>query len=717
MNLPGTPITAADQRKILDPRWIDPSTAARALLRRVDTVTGGQLVGRNGSSDYAGIAIPYFLPGESHPREFRLRRDHPDMDFRDGKLKESGKYLSPPGRANLIYFIPGASPELLKDVNLPVIVTEGEFKTLALWCLANHEVDTPRFVPIGLGGVWNWKGTIGKTTGSDGDRRNVKGPIPDLDRILWKDRPVIIAFDADFKQNEHVGIARASLAKELRRRGAKVSFLEWDITTGKGIDDHIVQVGPDAVMNEIAAVTFDDGRMLLKQLFTDTGNSERFVALHQDDVRYCHALKAWLIFDGRRWARDESDQIRTLGKNVMIQFLKQAADAQNDKAEQFARSSLDSKRITNMLREAQADLAISPAELDQHPDLLVFLNGTVNLKTGELGPHQPEHFITKLVRYEFKPEAGCPLFLSRLARLMGGGPDASEGDLERSERLVAALRRCVGYTLTGHTSEKVVFILFGSGNNGKTTILSLFLKLLEEYAVLLQIETLMVRQESNNTQADLADLRGARFAMTSETEEGQRLAEGKLKRITQGMGKIKAVRKYENPIEFPETHKLFIDANHKPVIRGTDAAIWNRIFPIPFTVTIPKEEIDRDLQVKLLAQAEGILAWAVAGAVQWYRDGLGRPDEVREAVEAYRREMDHLGRFIDENCVIGDEFSAYSSVLYPAYQRWAEASGEHPITRHVFSSKLLECKSIPSEHTNKGVRYRGIRVRTDLEQR
>src|ERR1700693_3784585 len=118
----------------------------------------------------------------------------------------------------------------------------------------------------------------------------------------------------------------------------------------------------------------------------------------------------------------------------------------------------------------------------------------------------------------------------------------------------------------------------------------------------------MVRHENNNSQADLADLRGARFVVTSETEEGQRLAEGKLKRITQGMGKIKATRKYENPIEFPETHKLWIDANHRPVIRGTDAAIWNRLYTVPFTVTIPPEEIDRTLLSKLLQEAEGVLA-------------------------------------------------------------------------------------------------------------
>lgn len=447
---------------------------------------------------------------------------------------------------------------------------------------------------------------------------------------------------------------------------------------------------------------------LLPQLFTDTGNAERFQALYRDVASYCHPLKTWLLWDGRRWVRDESDQVRRLAKACMTEFLHQAAAAKNEQAEKFARASLDSKRISNMIREAQAELVITPAELDQHPDRMVFVNGTLSLNTGILGPHCREHFITKMVRFEYRAEATCPLFLATLTRLMGGGPDAGEAELERAERLVSTLQRAIGYTLTGRTSEKVVFILFGTGNNGKTTFLSLILKLLEEYSVLLQIETLMVRQESNNSQADLADLRGARFVMTSETEEGQRLAEGKLKRITQGMGKIKAVRKYENPIEFPETHKLFIDANHRPVIRGTDAAIWNRMFTIPFTVTIPDEEIDRELQAKLLIEAEGILAWAVTGAAEWYRHGLGRPAEIRDAVDAYRAEMDQIGRFLDEICLVNDQLRIEVSALYASYKRWSEASGEHAISQKSFSSKLLDRKGITTEHGRRGNRFHGV---------
>jgi putative DNA primase/helicase len=305
--------------------------------------------------------------------------------------------------------------------------------------------------------------------------------------------------------------------------------------------------------------------------------------------------------------------------------------------------------------------------------------------------------------------------------VMGGGPDASEAALDRADRLIAYFQKAFGYALTGVTSEKVIFIFHGSGNNGKSTLLSTFLKILEEYAVLLQIDTLMMRQESNNTQADLADLRGARFVMTSETEEGQRLAEGKLKRITQGIGKIKAVRKYENPIEFYETHKLFMDANHKPVVRGSDNAIWNRLHPVPFSITIPPEEIDAELPAKLLAEAEGILAWAVSGTLRWRREGLGKPPEVEDAGARWRAESDPLREFVEDCCIVRPGLSLKAAVLWQAYEKWAEENGErHVLNRKKFADRLqaLGCEQVMRKfgraYSERG--WVGIGLRTPVEE-
>jgi putative DNA primase/helicase len=449
---------------------------------------------------------------------------------------------------------------------------------------------------------------------------------------------------------------------------------------------------------------------LLHYLHNDHGNSERIVAMYGEDLRWCPPFKKWLVWDGRRWAVDAADQSRRLAKEVMLDYLRQAMRATFEPGEKFAKASLDSKRISNALREAQDQLYVMPAELDQHPYLLNFLDCTVDLRTGEKSAHQRSHFITKMVHYAYRPGAPYPEFMRFLEKITGGGPDASEPDLERSVRLIGYLQRAFGYSLTGVTREKAVFLLHGPRDNGKTTLLTMFLKVLEEYSVLLLIDTLMVKVggETNNTQADLCDLRGARFAMTSETEEGQHLASAKLKRITQGIGRIKAVRKYENPIEFDESHKLWIDANYLPVVKAHDEAIWRRLHAVPFTVTIPKDQQDRGLPDKLMAEAEGILAWAVTGAVRWYRDGLDRPAEIETTSAVWRADMNQVGRFVEECCVRVGQSRAHE--LFLAYQQWAAGIGERSVPEVAFSARIQEMK-FDRDRDDRGSYYIGIGLR------
>jgi putative DNA primase/helicase len=271
----------------------------------------------------------------------------------------------------------------------------------------------------------------------------------------------------------------------------------------------------------------------------------------------------------------------------------------------------------------------------------------------------------------------------------------------------------LGYSLTGSTIEKAVFVLFGKGDNGKSTLLSTFRKLVEEYSALLQVDSLMMRRESNNTQADLADLRSVRFVQTSEAEEGQCLAQGKLKRITQGMGTIKAVRKYENPIEFTETHKLWIDTNRKPDIRDSDdAATFKRLHPIPFLAQIPKGRIDKELPTKLLDEAEGILAYAVVGAKLWYESGLSKPPDIDAAAHEWRSEMNQIGPFLDDRCVLGEGFTVLASQLYREYECWCEDNGQPAMSSVAFGRKLTQ-KEFERRHSDRGVRYQrlGLKVR------
>jgi putative DNA primase/helicase len=444
-------------------------------------------------------------------------------------------------------------------------------------------------------------------------------------------------------------------------------------------DDEIAQL-----RNSANTIT---GADLLNFLPNDEGNAQRLIAASGPHIRFCHDFRKWLVWDRRRWAIDTTEQVKRLTKLAMLEFLQQAVNAKDKATEKFAKGCLDDRRINAAMAMARPELPIKASELDQHPYLLNFLNGTVDLRTGELAAHSPDHYITKLIHYEYHPGKSTEVFLPFLKQIMGAG--ATDESKFRAARLIDFLQKAFGYSLTGVTSEKAVFVLWGGGDNGKTTLLELFRSLLHEYAVLLQIDTLMVRsQESNNTQSDLADLRGARFVMTSETEEGQRLAEGKLKRITQGMGKIKAVRKYENPIEFQETHKLWMDANHRPAVRGSDNAIWNRLHLIPFTVTIPKERQDRGLHEKLKSEAEAIMAWTVYGARRWFAEGLGKPLEITQAVSGWRDESDPLRDFIADRCVLDASTSCPVKEIRAAYHKWCEDNADKPIDGKKFNQQL-----------------------------
>jgi hypothetical protein len=261
-SLPGGPLDA-DDLKLLAP--LSREIAEAAYLSQVDSTTGAQVAGRNGAGDYSGIVFPNILPGASQPREYVLRRRHPDLKYdKNGKAREDAKYLSPPGRRNLLYFVPGTPPAWLTDPEIPILIAEGLKKTLAALLIAWHGLpataEKPRLLPVGVLGAWNWRGTVGRAAGPNGARRNVKGPIPDLDLLLWKDRKAIISYDADTATKPSVLAARSALFHELTGRSARVGIHEWPLDQGKGLDDHIAQVGVDSVWAELERVSFGDWR-------------------------------------------------------------------------------------------------------------------------------------------------------------------------------------------------------------------------------------------------------------------------------------------------------------------------------------------------------------------------------------------------------------------------------------------------------------------------
>jgi putative DNA primase/helicase len=407
--------------------------------------------------------------------------------------------------------------------------------------------------------------------------------------------------------------------------------------------------------------------VLLHYPYTDIGNAERLVVTCANHIRFCPEWKKWLVWDGTRWKSDSMGVIRRYAKQVIRSFYTQAAaiadSTDREKAEGHARRSESAAAIRSMLSCAESEAAVTAAaaNLDRDPWLLNCQNGTVDLSTGKLRPHSQADLITKFCPVEFNAFATCPEFEKFINRILPG--------------LTDYLQRVLGYALTGEVSEKACFCLFGGGNNGKTTLLELFRYILGDYAAQVMIDSLMTRsQESNASMADLADLRGARFVTTSETEEGQRLAEGKLKYLT-GMSEIKTCRKYENPVTFVPTHKIFLDANHRPIVRGSDTAIWTRLKLIPFEVSIPKDEIDKDLLTKLKAEAPGVLAWAIRGCLAWQLDGLAEPQVVRDSIHSWQSEDDPYREFFEDECGFDPACSVSREDLWNGFSTWAKANG------------------------------------------
>jgi putative DNA primase/helicase len=254
--------------------------------------------------------------------------------------------------------------------------------------------------------------------------------------------------------------------------------------------------------------------------------------------------------------------------------------------------------------------------------------------------------------------------------------------------LISFLQTAAGWSLTGDISEQTMFILYGSGANGKSTFLNTISYLLGDYGTATNTETFMKKNSDQHTN-DLARLRGTRFVTTTEAEQGRRLSEPLIKQIT-GTDKMTARFLYGEFFNFIPTFKVFMATNHKPVIKGTDYGIWRRIKLIPYTTRIEDDKQDKDLEMKLCKEASGILNWLLEGAARWKRERLITPDIILKATEEYRGEMDVIGNFLKQCCVTNDESRILIRELYKDYAEWCDENNEHAVSERFFTLRLKE---------------------------
>ncbi|ODU09053.1 MAG: hypothetical protein ABS84_10115 [Rubrivivax sp. SCN 71-131] len=414
-----------------------------------------------------------------------------------------------------------------------------------------------------------------------------------------------------------------------------------------------------------------------------------FTRRYHRDWRYVAAWGRWLVWDGQRWRTEDTLAATDLIRSVCRQT---AVRADNPK---IAAKLASASTVGGVERLARADRrhAATTDEWDADPWLLNTPGGVVDLKTGRKRANDRADRMTKITTAT--PGGDCPQWMAFLSDITGGDVD-----------LQAYLQRMVGYCLTGVTSAHALFFLYGTGANGKSVFANVISTILGDYAATASMDT-FVETRGDRHPTDLAGLRGARFVTAIETEQGRRLNESKVKAITGG-DKISARFMRQDFFEYTPQFKPVIVGNHKPAIRNIDEAMKRRMHMIPFTVTIPPERRDGRLTEKLLAECDGILAWAVAGCLAWQREGLKPPACVVSATEEYFEAEDALGRWLDERCARDVNAKSLTTELFSDWKHWAETSGEFIGSQRRFSD-LLITRGIEKWRNGVGVRgFRGI---------
>jgi len=450
-----------------------------------------------------------------------------------------------------------------------------------------------------------------------------------------------------------------------------------------------------------------------KRPLTEFGNAERMLDRFADGLMFVPETKNWYLWTGVYWRSAVDVEIEHLAKETIKSLPREAQDHQ-DAGEffQFCALSQQMRMVTNMVKIAASDprVAVPARELDKISHLMGVQNGVVDLRTGHLIPSDPNYRITLVAGCDFVATAKCPLFTSTLHEVFSGDTD-----------LVDYVLNAFGYAAMGDPTQDVMFIPFGNGSNGKSTVLGMVRKAFGTYARAADAGTFVSDSGSANAggpREDLVRLRGSRFVYVNEPDENSELREGTVKSMTGG-DEITARTLYaKSSVEITPTWTVFMPTNHKPIVKGSDNGIWRRLKLIPFERNFEADKTivkDPKRVEKLQAELPGILALIVRSAVRYQRDGLVEPGSVRAARDSYRTQMDLLAEWLEDCCEIGEGKMEESNRLWLSWEQFAKNRG---ILNYVKSSvalgRRLDSRFTASKGTG-GVRIRlGIGLKSEF---
>lgn len=394
-----------------------------------------------------------------------------------------------------------------------------------------------------------------------------------------------------------------------------------------------------------------------------------FAKLHANKLRYVAPWGCWMAYEGGRWQKESTGNAYNLARPLC----RDAASAGT--SANVSRKMANAATVAGGERMAKTDrrLVATVDQWDADPWLLNTPEGTVDLRNGEMRAHRLDDYITKTTAVA--PGGDCPIWHNFLKRITDDNVDLSN-----------FLQRVAGYSLTGSTREHAMFFAFGPGANGKSVAINTIAGMIGDYHRTAPMEV-FTASNTDRHPTELAMLRGARLVTSIETEEGRSWAESRIKSLTGG-DTIAARFMRQDFFEFTPQFKLLIAGNHKPSLQSVDEAIRRRLHLIPFTVTIPPDDRDPDRFDKLKDEWPGILAWAIEGAADWYKNGLQPPKQVREATDDYLAEEDSFEAWREEFTEADPDAWESTSNLFHSWSDWAKKSGETIGSQKKFSQSL-----------------------------
>lgn len=443
---------------------------------------------------------------------------------------------------------------------------------------------------------------------------------------------------------------------------------------------------------------------LLDFNLTDAGNAESFKERYGDEYLYIPQKKTWFHFNGIRYIEDDQVLLKMLetmrAKAREAVNLRAANPESNTDDERFKTiikwclSSESRMKLGAASSIAESMMAQSITKFDSDPLILCCSNGAVDLRTGNLFTPTKEDYLYKSVTANYYHEAECPRFKRFMEEIFNG-----------DQEQIDFVQKAIGYSLTGLTTEEVIFICYGTGANGKSVLLNTIGEVLGDYSLTTPASTFKDKP-NDSIPNDIARMAGARFVKTIEMKEGTRLNEERIKALT-GSDQVVARFLHNEWFQFTPVCKHWFAVNHKPIIRGTDEGIWRRIRLIPFEVSFEKNK-DTSLFQTLKTEWPGILAWAVEGCLKWQQEGLKPVGKVEEWTNNYRAESDIIGQFLEEKTERAPNGKVQAQTLYKAYEEWCKDNGEYCISGTNFGKRLIE-KGFEKKKTDY-VYYRGLEL-------